>query len=450
MKKTLIKNAKIVNEGKVFNGDVLLAGERIQKVANNISGLKEKVKEIDASGLILIPGMIDAHVHFREPGLAHKGDLATESAAAVAGGITSFMDMPNTIPSVLTQELLEQKYQLGKERSLANFSFFMGVSKQNLEEALRTDPETICGITDDGLYFNKDQGILANYPDFIERLFSRAETLVALHCEDEAIINSNTQKFIDRIGKNIPFACHALIRSEESCLEATQRVLKIAKKHHTRFHLLHVSTDAEARLFDNKLTTGNKRITAEACVHHLWFSDSDYDALGAKIKWNPSIKSEKDRQGLLKQLDQNRLDIIATDHAPHTWKEKSGGYFEALSGGPLVQHALPTLLELYHRNALSLEKIVEKTSHHVAELYRMKARGYIREGYYGDLVLIDLDAPWQVDQSNVRYKCDWSPFSGQVFRSNITHTFVNGNLVFENGSINTAIRGKRLLFEKNR
>ena len=252
------------------------------------------------------------------------------------------------------------------------------------------------------------------------------------------------------MGKNIPFAYHALIRSEEACLEATQRVLKIAEKYNTRFHLLHVSTAAEARLFDNKLSTRNKRFTAEACIHHLWFKDSDYDVLGAKIKWNPAIKKEGDRRGLLKQLDQNRLDIIATDHAPHTWSEKSGGYFEALSGGPLVQHVLPALLELYHRHELSLEKIVEKTSHQVAELYRIKERGYIREGYYGDLVLIDLDAPWQVDQSNVRYKCDWSPFSGQVFRSNITHTFVNGSLVFDNGSIKTDMRGKRLLFEKDR
>ncbi len=450
MRKKLIKNAQIINERKASHGDVLLAGERIEKIAGSISGLKEKVTEIDASGLILMPGMIDAQVHFRDPGLTHKGDLATESMAAVAGGITSFMDMPNTLPNVLTQELLEQKYRLAKEKSLANFSFFMGVGQENLEEALRTDAETVCGITDDGLYFNKENGILANYPEFLEKLFSRTETLVALHCEDDDIIKTNTQIYREQFGENIPFAYHPLIRSEQACVEATERVLQIAKKHKTRFHLLHVSTGAEARLLDNASPTRDKRITAEACVHHLWFTANDYEALGAKIKWNPAIKEESNREELLKALDENRLDSIATDHAPHTWEEKSGSYFEALSGGPLVQHALLSLFELYHQNKISLETIVEKTSHNVAELYRIQDRGYIREGYFADLVLVDLHKDSQVKQNNLLYKCNWSPFLDKTFGSTVTHTFVNGHQVFKNGEIDTSVKGKRLGFEKTR
>ena len=448
---TLIRNASVVNEGKIFVADVLILNDRIEKIAPEIDvKLKAGYQEINAEGLYLIPGVIDDQVHFREPGLTHKADISSESKAAVAGGITSFMDMPNTMPNTLTQQLLEEKYIIASEKSLANYSFFMGINKNNLEEALKTDTENVCGITDDGLYFNNDEGILANYPDFLEKLFSRTNTLVALHCEDDNIIKKNTEKYRNQYGDNIPFNCHPLIRNEEACLRATERVLHIAGKHNNRLHLLHISTLAEANLFDNKTPLRQKRITAEACVHHLWFSDKDYEILGAKIKWNPSIKTETDRNGLLKSLLEGRLDIIATDHAPHTIDEKAGNYFQALSGGPLVQHALPVMLELYHQGKISLEKIAEKMSHNVAEIYRIKERGYIREGYYADLVLLDINNQWQVTPQNLLYKCRWSPLSAQVFRSRITHTFVNGNLVYANGKITNDIKGKRLKFEKSR
>ncbi len=449
--KTIIRNANVVNEGRIFVADVLLANGRIEKLAPQVSiPAPENVQEINAAGLFLIPGVIDDQVHFRDPGLTHKADLYSESRAAVAGGVTSFMDMPNTIPNTLTQELLEEKYKLAAEKSLANYSFFMGIGKDNLEEVLKTDTEHVCGITDDGLYFHNEEGILANYPDFLEKLFARTNTLVALHSEDDAIIKKNTALYRGRYGDDIPFACHALIRSEEACLEATKRVLQIAREHQTRLHLFHISTLAEANLFDNKTAIREKRITAEACIHHLWFSDKDYDQLGAKIKWNPSVKTKKDKEGLLQALLANKLDFIATDHAPHTISEKSGNYFQANSGGPLVQHALPAMLELYHQGKISLERIVEKMSHHVAEAYRIKERGYIREGYYADLVLVDLLKPWEVKEENILYKCGWSPFTGQTFKSRVTHTFVNGNLVYTAGKFTDDAKGMRLQFEKLR
>lgn len=448
---TIIRNAKVVNEGKILDLDVLISGERIEKIASSITlNPVKKYIEINATGLYLLPGVIDDQVHFRDPGLTHKGTLFTESAAAVAGGITSFMDMPNTIPNTLTQELLEEKYRMAAEKSLANYSFFMGISKHNLDEALRTDTENVCGITDDGLYFNNDEGILANYPDFLEDLFSRTDTLVALHSEDDTIINANTQKFKLQYGSDIPFFYHSLIRDEQACLKATQRVLKIAEKHETRLHLFHISTLAEAKLFDNHTPIREKRITAEACVHHLWFSDADYERLGSKIKWNPAIKKDQDRKGLMQSLLNNKIDIIATDHAPHTIAEKAGNYFQAHSGGPLVQHGLLAILELFHRGEIPLEKVVEKMSHNVAEIYRIKERGYIREGYFADLVLVDLNKQQEVSENSLLYKCNWSPFLGQVFKSSINSTFVNGNLVYEKGLVQTDIKGKRLRFEKIR
>jgi dihydroorotase len=450
MNKTLIKQATIINEGISTVGDVLIVGERIEKIADSISTPHERVKIIDAEGLHLIPGMIDDQVHFREPGLTHKGDISSESRAAVAGGVTSFMEMPNTIPNTLTQELLEEKYQIASQTSLANYSFFMGINQNNLEEALKTDTQNVCGITDDGLYFNNDDGILANYPKFLETLFARTDTLVALHSEDDAIIRKNTNKFKGMYGDNIPFSCHPLIRSEEACLEATKRVLDIAKKHDNRLHLFHISTLAEANLFDNKIPIREKRITAEACVHHLWFSDKDYESLESKIKWNPAIKTEKDKNGLLQSLLNNQLDIIASDHAPHSLMEKSGTYFNAHSGGPIVQHSLPVLLELYHQGKISLEKIVEKTSHHVAEIYRIKERGYIREGYYADLVLLDLNNPWQVTAQNLLYKCKWSPFEGTFFKSKVIQSFINGCIIYDRGAFVGNDKGMRLQFEKNR
>lgn len=449
--KTIIRNAIVVNEGSFLFADVLISKGRIEKIASNIlSSGAGNYKEINAEGLYLLPGVIDDQVHFREPGLTHKADIFSESKAAVAGGITSFMDMPNTVPNTLSHNLLEEKYLIASKSSIANYSFFMGIGKDNLEEVLKTDTENVCGITDDGLYFHNEEGIIANYPDFLEKLFSRTDHLVALHSEDDEIIKENTKKFRQIYGDNIPFECHPKIRSEEACLKATERVLKISRKHNNRLHFFHISTLAEANLFDNNINIREKRITAEACVHHLWFTDANYKMLGAKIKWNPSIKTKKDADGLLKALLEDRLDIIATDHAPHTIEEKSGNYFQANSGGPLVQHALPAMLELYHQGKIGLEKIAEKMSHNVAEIYRIKERGYIREGYYADLVLVDLHNPWEVNNYKLRYKCNWSPFLGQVFSSKITHTFVNGKLVYADGEIVDDSKGQRLKFEKLR
>jgi dihydroorotase len=326
----------------------------------------------------------------------------------------------------------------------------MGINQNNLEEALKTNNETVCGITDDGLYFNNDEGILANYPEFLETLFCRCDSLVALHSEDDAIIKNNTNYYRKKYGDNIPFKFHPKIRSEEACVTATKRVLEIAKKHNNRLHLFHISTQAEANLLDNNPAIREKRITAEACVHHLWFSEKDYKNLGGQIKWNPSIKTLEDKNGLLEALLENRLDIIATDHAPHTIEEKSGTYFKCLSGGPLVQHALPAMLELFHSGEISIEKVVEKMSHHVAEIYRIKERGYIRESYYADLILVDLNNSWKVTPDNILYKCGWSPFENYNFKSKIVKTFVNGNLVYDNGVCTDKTPGRRLEFSKIR
>ena len=449
--KTIIRNACMVNEGNSQVADILISNERIEKIDTSINFTGEgTIKEINAEGLYLLPGIIDDQVHFREPGLIHKGNIYTESRAAVAGGITSFMEMPNTIPNTLTLELLEEKYLIASKKSIANYSFFMGINQTNLEEALRINNENVCGITDDGLYFNSEEGILANYPDFLEKLFYRTESLVALHSEDDGIIKYNTNYYRKKYGENIPFEFHPNIRSEEACLIATKRVLEITKKYNNRLHLFHISTLAEANLFDNKISVHEKRITAEACVHHLWFSDKDYEKLGAKIKWNPAIKTQEDKNGLLEALLDNRIDIIASDHAPHTIIEKNRPYLKSLSGGPLVQHALPAMLELVHKGKISIEKLVEKMSHHVAEIYRINMRGYIREGYYADLVLLDLNSTWKATPQNTLYKCQWSPFENQCFKSKIEKTFVNGSIVYENGIINDNILGKRLKFSKIR
>jgi dihydroorotase len=449
--KTVIRNSSIVNEGKIGLADILIVDERIEKIDSSIELSKNiRFREINAEGLYLLPGIIDDQVHFREPGLTPKATIYSESKAAVAGGITSFMDMPNTIPNTLTHKLLEEKYLIASKTSLANYSFFMGIDQNNLEEVLKTDNENVCGISDDGLYFNNEKGILANYPEFLETLFSRTDSLVALHCEDDKIIENNTSKYRDIYGEDIPFEFHPLIRSEEACLLASKRVLEIAKKHNTRLHLLHISTVAEANLLDNTLAVRDKRITAEACIHHLWFSDKDYKRLGAKIKWNPAIKTEKDQNGLLAALSDNKLDIIATDHAPHTLDEKSGNYFKSLSGGPLVQHALNVMIELFRQGKISIEKIVEKMSHNVAEIYRIKERGYIREGYYADLVLLDFNCKWKLSPENTLYKCQWSPFNNQLFKSCIMKTFVNGNMVYDNGIFKETNKGHRLKFEKFR
>lgn len=448
MSRILIKEAIIVNEGVIRTADVLISGDRIEKVQSSISCNNATI--IAANGLHLIPGMIDDQVHFRQPGLTHKGDIYSESKAAIAGGITSYMDMPNTIPNTTTRDLLEEKYAMAAKSSLANYSFFMGITKTNLEEVLKTDIETVCGISDDGLYFNDEEGILANYPEYLEKLFSRVSTLIALHCEDDSIIQEKTRYYKNIYGTNIPPALHAQIRNEAACVSATKTVLELAKIFRTRLHLLHISTLAEANLLDNNTPIRNKRITAEACVHHLWFSDRDYEKLGNNIKWNPSIKSESDKDGLLQSLLNGRIDIIATDHAPHLVSEKEGNYFQAKSGGPLVQHALLILLEFFHAGKISLEKIVEKTSHHVAEIYRIVERGYIREGYYADLVLIDIHKPLRVSSENLLYKCRWSPFENFQFQSSVVKTFVNGCLKYTDGGFSENSNGMRLQFEKIR
>ncbi len=443
MKKYLITNARVVNEGEIKACDVLIAGDRIERIAPSISDSTAEV--IDLAGNYLIPGMIDDQVHFRDPGLTYKADLETESRAAVAGGVTSFMDMPNTVPNTLTRELLEEKYRQASQKSLANYSFFMGITAANLEEALRVDNESVCGITDDGLYLEK-QEILANNPEYLEKLFSRAETLVALHSEDDSIIRENLIAARNLFGDDIPIEMHPKIRTVEACVEATKRVLEIQARYNNRLHLFHISTGEEAKLFSNDLPTIEKRVTAEACVHHLWFNHADYRELGSKIMWNPSVKWEDDRQELLRAVQDGRLDIIATDHAPHALTEKFGHYLQIKSGAPMVQHALVVLFELVARGELSLTSLVERTSHRVADCYRMKDRGYIREGYFADLVEVETNHPWVVTPDSLHYKCGWSPLVGTRFQSVIKRTIVSGNLVYESGKFISDQKGQRLQF----
>ena len=451
MRHTLIKNARIVNEGVSTYGDVLIVGTRIEKIAPQIS-ISDKLsfREINAENLYLIPGIIDAHVHFREPGYPMKGCIRSESAAAINGGVTSFMDMPNTLPSVLTNEILEEKYSIAAENSYCNYSFFMGLSKSNMEEALKTSIEDVCGLTDDGLYFDSDEGLLCNHLSYLEKLFSRSEHLVALHSEDDNIINDNIKKYQNEFGEFIPPQYHFLIRSEEACLRSTTDLINLSTKYNNRLHLLHISTAAEVDLFSSKDNIFQKRITAETCTHYLYFNENDYETYGNLIKWNPSIKKEKDQIGLLEGLLSNRIDFIATDHAPHTFGEKIGNYFNSKSGAPMVQHSLAVLLELYHQGKITIEKIVEKTSHAVAEAYRIKDRGYIREGYYADLVLLDPDSQWTVSNDNILYGCKWSPLLDHTFSGKIKHVMVNGNH-YLNGEIKkNHSPGMRLKFEKTR
>jgi len=450
-----IYNARIINEGEQFHGALVIRDGMIQRVirqeANaSVPDEAKGLPSLDADGKILIPGVIDDQVHFREPGLTHKGEIYTESRAAVAGGVTSFMEMPNTKPQTLTQELLEEKYRLGAERSIANYSFYMGASNDNLEEILKTDPETVCGLK---VFMGASTGnMLVDNPETLNRIFSQVKLLVAVHCEDEETIRNNTAYFRGLYGEDVPLEAHPLIRSEEACYRSSSFAVQLAKKHGTRLHVLHLSTAQEMILFENSVPLAEKRITAEVCVHHLWFSDNDYRLLGNRIKWNPAIKSAHDRESLWNALLEDKIDVIATDHAPHTSDEKANTYFSAPSGGPLVQHSLPAMLDFFRQGRISLEKVVEKMCHAPAECFRIDRRGYIREGYWADLALIDIDQPWEVRPSNVHYKCGWSPFEGHTFSSKITHTFVNGNLVYEadpamlNGNFNEGSRGMRLRF----
>jgi len=444
MAKILIKSATVVNEGRQYVTDVLVKDGFIERIDKNIDTPADEV--INAEGLHLLPGCIDDQVHFREPGLIHKANIRSESRAAVAGGITSFMEMPNTVPNTLTQQLLEDKYEIASRSSLANYSFFMGASNDNLDEVLRTDTANVCGIK---VFMGSSTGnMLVDNPRTLDNLFAQSPMLIAVHCEDEATIQSNLNHYKQLMGQNIPVRLHPKIRSEEACYLSSSLAVELAKKHNTRLHILHISTAKETHLFDNKTPLKDKRITAEACVHHLWFSDADYETKGNFIKWNPAIKTSGDRDAILQAVLDGHIDVIATDHAPHTLEEKELPYLQAPSGGPLVQHALPAMLELYHHNKISLEQITEKMAHNVATCFQVDKRGFIREGYWADLVLVNLNKPWNVNKGNILYQCGWSPFEGTTFRSQIAYTLVSGNIAFANGSIIEGKAGKRLNFNR--
>jgi len=442
---TLIKNATIVNENRVFKGDVLIENERITAISSEISAPKG-VETIDAKGSYLIPGFIDDQVHFREPGLTHKANIATESRAAIAGGITTFIEMPNTIPQATTQALLEDKFKVAAQDSYANYSFMFGGTNDNLEELLKTDPTKVAGVK---LFLGSSTGdMLVDNEEILEKIFSSTKMIISVHCEDEATIRKNTKFYKERFGDDIPIKYHPIIRSEEACYLSSSKAIKLAKKTGARLHVFHVSTEKETHLFRNDIPIEQKQITAEVCIHHLWFSDRDYDEKGTHIKWNPAVKTEADRQGLWKALLDDRIDVLATDHAPHTIEEKNNIYTMAPSGEPLVQHAIIALLEKVKEGVIPIEKAVEKMSHNPAKLFQIEKRGFIREGYFADLVLIDTNKPQTVSKDNILYKCGWSPFEGTTFSSSITHTFVNGNLIYNNGIFNDKIKGKRITFNR--
>jgi dihydroorotase len=445
MKTTLICNANIVNEGKVFQADVLIKGKIIDAIGNLSSRTADRV--IDAKGNYLLPGVIDDQVHFRQPGLTHKGDIHSESRAAVAGGVTSFMEMPNTNPPTFTQQLLEDKYKIASMSSLANYSFFIGASNDNLDEVLRTDIKNVCGLK---IFMGSSTGnLLVGDPKTLENFFSKFPSLIAAHCEDEPTIRKNTADFKEKYGEDLPVKYHPLIRTAEACYKSSSFAIGLAKKHNTRFHILHISTAAETELFSNTIPLEKKKITAEACVHHLWFNDNDYDKLGTLIKWNPAVKTANDQQAVFNAVLNDRIDVIATDHAPHTWEEKQNTYFKAPSGGPLVQHSLVAMLQFYNQGKISLEKIVQKMAHNPAIVFQIANRGFIREGYFADLVLVDLDKPWKVEKENILAKCGWSPFEETVFNARVTHTFVSGHLAYANGTIDESLKGERLLFKRD-
>lgn len=440
----LIVNANIVNEGQVTSGDVFIKNGRIEKIGSSISP-ESSTKVIDAEGSYLIPGAIDDQVHFREPGLTHKANIGTESRAAVAGGITSFMEMPNTVPQALTQELLQDKYDIAEKTSLANYSFFMGASNDNLEEVLKTNPTNVCGIK---VFMGSSTGnMLVDNKVTLEKLFSNVKMLIATHCEDEDTIRKNTDIYKEKYGDDMPMRFHPEIRSAEACYLSSSMAVDLAKKHGTRLHILHISSAKETHLFDNTIPLKDKKITAEACIHHMWFDDSQYDTKGSFIKWNPAVKSAADRDEILKAVLDNRIDVIATDHAPHTLEEKSGNYWNAPSGGPLVQHAIVAMMEMVEKNKITVEKVVEKMAHAPADLFSIQARGYIREGYWADLVLVKPKSPWTVSKDNILYKCGWSPFEGTTFSHSITHTFISGHLAYADGKLDDSRLGQRLLFD---
>ncbi|MDP2337422.1 MAG: dihydroorotase [Bacteroidota bacterium] len=446
--KTLIKNARIINEGRIFGGAVLIDGEFITKVIDgeNIPAeVSAGAAVIDAAGQYLIPGAIDDQVHFREPGLTHKGDLATESRAAVAGGVTSYMEMPNTNPQAVTQEILEQKYRRAAEVSAANYSFYMGATNDNLEEVLKTDGTKVCGIK---IFMGSSTGnMLVDDENILSEIFRNTKLLVATHCEDEPTIIRNTAIYREKYGEFVPLSAHPKIRSAEACFKSSEKAVALATKFGTRLHVLHLSTADEMKLFSSG-PVAQKHITAEVCVHHLWFDEQDYLTYGNFIKWNPAIKTAEDKAALWEALLADRIDVVATDHAPHTLLEKDHSYFKAPSGGPLVQHSLTAMLEMSKKGLIPIEKVIEKMCHAPADLFRIDRRGYIREGYYADLVLVDPAQSWMVSPKNILYKCGWSPFDGTEFSHSVIATFVNGNLVYANGDVVSGIQGKRLEFNR--
>jgi len=446
MNTVLIKNAKIVNEGRIFEGDVLIEGEFIKEIAQNISHKSSNCKVIDAEGNYLIPGAIDDQVHFREPGLTHKGTIASESRAAVAGGITSFIEQPNTVPNAITQELLEQKYEIAFKSSYANYSFMMGGTNDNLEEVLKTNPKNVAGIK---LFLGSSTGnMLVDNEATLEKIFSSTKMLIAVHCEDEGTIKTNLEKYKAEYGDDIPVTAHHLIRSEEACYISSSKAISLAKKTGARLHVFHLSTAKEMELFSNKIPLDEKQITAEVCIHHLWFTNEDYATKGNFIKWNPAVKTAEDRDALWKALLNDTIDVIATDHAPHTLEEKSQKYSSAPSGGPLVQHAVVAMFEAHLQGKISVEKIVQKMCHNPAIIFKIEKRGFIKEGYYADLAIVNPSKPWSVNKDNILYQCGWSPFEGTNFKSRISHTFVNGQLVYENAKVKELKAAKRLLFDR--
>jgi len=440
--RNLIKNISIVNEGQTIVSDILIENGLIKKIGEINDEINVQV--FDGTGKYLFPGIIDGQVHFREPGLTHKGDLYTESRAAVAGGVTSFIDMPNTFPNALTMDILNEKYEIASEKSLSNFGFFIGVNGDNIDEIIKLDTTKLLGVSDDGLYFTKKGNLLADNPETMEKLFANCKSIIAIHSEKEQIIEENENIYRDKFGEDVPVEFHPIIRSEKACFEATKQAIDIANKYKARLHILHLTTEAETHLFRNDIPLNEKNITTEVSVHHLWFSEIDYKTLGTLIKWNPAIKTENDKNGLFKALLDDRIDIITTDHAPHTLNEKLKPYFQSMSGAPMVQHSFNIMLAFYKQGRISLEKIAEKMCHNPATLYRIKKRGFIREGYFADLVIVDLNSSWTVSKENLLYKCAWSPLEGTIFETKVTHTFVNGNLVFENGRFHENIKGKAL------
>ena len=446
MKRTIIKNAKIINEQKIFESDILIEGSFITKISESISPNFPNTKIIDAEGNFIIPGLIDDQVHFREPGLTHKGDIYSESRAAVAGGITSYFEMPNTNPNTTTIEQLKNKFDLAKDNSIANFSFMFGGTNSNLDEILKNNTKEIPAIK---LFLGSSTGnMLVDDLDSLENIFSNVEIPIAVHCEDEKTVKENLKMHIDNFGDDIPINYHPKIRSEEACFISSSMAVNLAKKTGARLHVFHLSTAKELELFSNQIPLSQKKITSEVCIHHLTFSDEDYDKFGSRIKWNPAIKTSNDREKLWEALNNDLIDVVATDHAPHTIDEKQNPYTSCPSGGPLVQHSLVSMLDGYHNEKITLEKIVQKMCHNPAILFDIDKRGFIREGFYADLVIFDIKNPWKVSNDNLLYKCNWSPFENKSFRSRVLHTLVNGNIVFSNGKIIESARGMKIKFDR--